>query len=166
MPIPSMSRPWAAKKIGKIPQDMPSLRLLTRPAWHAAKSVRSPQLVRAKIARNVGSELGEAAAFAGRSSCVYARVSRTSSHDSSNPSTCQEGVFVRNVLGFVLTIRKPAGQASIESLMCQVDFCAPPAALLVGSAPWVDSVDHRFHGLGSPTAVMPARGGSTADTTP
>ncbi len=33
-------------------------------------------------------------------------------------------------------------------------------------SPYEVSVDHRFHGLGSPTAVMPARGGSTAVTAP
>jgi len=48
-PMPSTSRPWAAKKRGKIPQDMPSLRLLTSPAWLAAKRERSRQEVRAKM---------------------------------------------------------------------------------------------------------------------
>ena len=44
--------PPAAKKSGKSPQAMPSLRLLTRPAWLAAKSRRSLQLVSTKISPN------------------------------------------------------------------------------------------------------------------
>ena len=49
MPIRSTPRPNPAKKSGKIPQLMPSLRLLTSPACDAANRLRSPNEARRKI---------------------------------------------------------------------------------------------------------------------
>ena len=41
----------------------------------------------------------------------------------------------------------------------------PSNGLFDAATAFLDSVDHRFNSLGCPAAVMPARGGATADTT-
>src|SRR3712207_6106930 len=51
IPMRLTSRPKVEKKSGKTPQLIPSLRLLTKPAWEAAKRLRSLKEVLEKTSR-------------------------------------------------------------------------------------------------------------------
>ncbi len=73
----------ATKTSGNSPQAMPSLRLLTRPAWLTLDRLRSVSEVRRKISRCVSATTGSTDAFT--SSATWCRVSRTASIDSNRP---------------------------------------------------------------------------------
>src|SRR6185503_15780686 len=83
MPICSSVICEAANTDGNSPHAMPSLRLLTSPAWLTADRLRSLRLVRQNTSRGLGVGPTEAACFASRATCAL--VSRTRSTDSRRP---------------------------------------------------------------------------------
>ncbi|OHE86655.1 MAG: hypothetical protein A2579_03555 [Lysobacterales bacterium RIFOXYD1_FULL_69_11] len=76
------SMPAAAKNSGNSPHAMPSLRLLTSPAWLTLDRSRSRQLVRRKTSP---ADNGATSACRRDSAATWCRVSRTSHAESSRP---------------------------------------------------------------------------------